>query len=98
MKGNPLTVVATMKARAGKEEELGKELAALVGPTRREEGCLQYDLHRSQEDPALYLFYENWTDRRKLDAHLNSPHLLAFREKAEQLLAAPVDLKFLSLV
>ena len=36
----PLTVVATLKAKAGLEKKLGEILKTLVAPTRVEKGCL----------------------------------------------------------
>lgn len=77
----PLTVVAKLKAKNGCEEQLGELLRSLVGPTRAEQGCINYDLHRSHEDPSLFIFYENWESRPLWEAHMRSPHLVAFGEK-----------------
>jgi quinol monooxygenase YgiN len=85
----PLTVVAEIVAQPGKEEELKRQLVALVEPTRQEEGFLQYDLHQSTEEPGRFIFYENWTSREMLDRHLAAPHLVAFLGVAGDLLAAP---------
>ena len=43
---SPLTVIAKFKAKSGSEEQLYEELRNLVAPTRAEEGCINYDLHR----------------------------------------------------
>lgn len=84
-----LTVVAEMLAKPGKEDELRSQLLALVEPTRKEEGAVQYDLHVSTDEPGRFVFYENWTSREMLDRHSRSPHLQAFRKAAEGLLAEP---------
>jgi quinol monooxygenase YgiN len=84
-----LTVVAIMKAQPGKDAALKEELQRLVAPTRKELGCINYDLHQDIEDPAKFVFHENWTGKAHLEAHLNSPHLQAFRSKANDLLAEP---------
>ncbi|TAK94934.1 MAG: antibiotic biosynthesis monooxygenase, partial [Verrucomicrobia bacterium] len=47
MNPKTITVVATFKARPGKESELRAALIGLVAPTRKEAGCLNYDLHAS---------------------------------------------------
>jgi len=85
-----LTVVAEMLAKPGKEEELRRQLLALMEPTRKEEGCVQYDLHVDTGAPGRFLFYENWTSRERLERHLASPHLAAFRAVAGDLLAEPM--------
>jgi len=84
-----LTVVAFIKAKPGKEAELQKELEALIPTTRAEPGCVNYDLHRSHDDPASFLFHENWESKAQLDDHLKRPHLTAFLGKADELLAEP---------
>jgi quinol monooxygenase YgiN len=40
-----LTVIAFMRAARGKREELKAALAALIEPTKREDGYVDYDLH-----------------------------------------------------
>lgn len=84
-----LTVVAEMKAKAGKEEELRRAVLALLAPTRVEEGCVQYDLHVHTKDPGRFVFYENWTSAEHLARHAASAHLKAFGEIARDLLAEP---------
>ena len=69
------TVIATCQARPGKEKELREVLTSLLAPTRKEAGCLNYDLHVSIQEPAKFLFHENWTNKAALDAHLQSPHI-----------------------
>lgn len=84
-----LTVVAELVAQPGREAELTTELLAMVKATRQEEGCIQYDLHVSTDQPGNFVFYENWTSREALDRHAASPHLQAFGVKAPDLLLQP---------
>ena len=84
-----LIVTAIIRAKAGKETDLKQALVAMVAPTHREAGCLNYELHQDLEDPALFVFHENWTSKAHLDAHLASPHLNTFRAQADDLLAGP---------
>lgn len=78
-----LTIVAQVKARADRIDLVKSELMKLIATTREEAGCLQYDLHQDNEDPARFLFYENWESRELWQAHMNAPHLLAYREATE---------------
>ena len=79
----PLTVVAKLKAKNGCEDQLGEMLKGLVEATRAEQGCINYDLHRSHEDPGLFIFHENWETRTLWEAHMKSPRLVAFGEKQD---------------
>jgi len=73
-----LTVIAQMRAQPGKEDELREALEALIEPTSRDEGCINYDLHQGVDDPAVFFFYENWTSRETHAQHMQAPHLAAF--------------------
>lgn len=88
-----LTVVAQIQAKPGKEEDVRRLLLTLIEPTRKEEGCVQYDLHVHTGDPSRFVFYENWTSRDHLDRHLASPHLTAAVAAAGDLLAAPPSIE-----
>ena len=81
----PLTIVARIKAKPGKEDPLATVLAKLVAPTLIEAGCLQYDMHRDLEDPGNFLFFENWATRDQWLAHMESPQLLAYKAVADDL-------------
>ena len=84
-----LTVIANMRAKPGKEQELRSALEALVRPTSEEDGYVNYDLHQAVDDPAVFYFYENWESAAALDAHLAKPHLTQFAARIGELLAEP---------
>lgn len=81
-----LTVVAMMRAKAGKEQEARELLESLIAPTRAEADCVTYALHQGSQDPAVFTFIEHWTDQASLDAHLGTPHLQAALPKIPELL------------
>lgn len=83
-----LTVLAIFQAKPGKEAELRTALIGLIGPTRKENGCINYDLHISLEDPAKFMFHENWTSKSALDAHLQTPHIKALLPRVDELCVA----------
>lgn len=87
-----LTVVAEIVAKPGKEDEVRKHLLGFVEPTRKEDGCVQYDLHVSNDEPGRFIFYENWTSAEALDKHSASNHIQAFRTISAELLAQPTRL------
>ena len=80
-----LTVVATMHAKAGKEDELRAALESLIPTTVSEDGNVNYDLHQGVEDPGQFVFYENWESADHLDTHLTQPHLVDFASVSAEL-------------
>ena len=79
----PLTIVATITANPGHEDEVEAALKALIAPTLAEPGCIQYDLHRDIEVPGRFLFFENWATREEWDTHMANDHLATFAAATE---------------
>ncbi len=84
---NVLTVVAKLSAKPGK----GDELATIL---REQAAALVYRLHRSKKNPDLFLFYEQYRSDAAFDAHRKAPHLAAFRERRDPLVAGPAEVEF----
>jgi len=85
-----LTVVARIKAKPGQEARVREELRKLLAPTRAEQGCLNFDMHVSTENPGEFLFYENWTTEELWRAHINAPHIQSWLKLSEALCSEPV--------
>lgn len=83
-----LTIVADIHAKPDQADLVRSELLKLVPTTRAEAGCLRYDLHQDNEDPAHFLFYETWESRELWQAHMNAPHLVASMKAAEGAVAS----------
>ena len=89
MNAKTVTVLARIKAKPGKEMQVRQELLSLVTPSRKDAGCINYDLHQAPDNPALFLFHENWASKAHLDQHLQKPDLQAALARVRQLLAEP---------
>jgi quinol monooxygenase YgiN len=82
------TLIVILRAREGQETLLEAELRALVGPSRKEEGCIRYDLHRSVDTPGALLLYEVWASREAHAEHIHTPHFLRWNARKDALLAS----------
>ncbi|WP_411033726.1 putative quinol monooxygenase [Shinella sp. BYT-45] len=91
----PYALMGRARAKAGKAEALEAALIALVGPTRREEGVMQYHVHRDRADPELFVFYEVWASVGHLKAHLLQPYVQDFLERRHTLLAGEMEIRWL---
>ena len=81
-------MVVVMRAKPGQELLLEAELRALINPTRKEEGCLRYDLYRASDAPGAFLFYEIWASREHHRLHKNTPHFLRWSARKDVLTAS----------
>ena len=87
-----LTVIAYMTALTGQEAQVREALLELVAEPRKENSCINFNLHHSQENPAHFFIYENWNSAADLDAHARSAHLQAFRKTIGPFLERPADI------
>lgn len=78
-----LTIVANIIAHADKVELVKKELLKLIEITRNETGCINYDLHQDNENPAHFMFYENWDSRALWQTHMANQHLADYMAATE---------------
>jgi len=89
-----LTVVAKLRAKAGRETELAAILTRQVAAVRANEpDCLVYRLHRSDRDPTLFLFYEQYRSEAAFEFHRKAPHLAAFQSERKDLVAGPAEVE-----
>ena len=88
-----LRVVARIKAKPDKVTEVREALSGLVAPTRREDGCIVYELLQNQSDPTDFTFVEEWVSPAALDKHATSEHIRATRETLKDIIEAPADIR-----
>lgn len=72
-------VVATLRVKPGKLSQLLEAARLVIAGTRKEDGCLFYDLHQSVTDPDQVVFVERWTSREALGKHFEAPHMVPWR-------------------
>ena len=69
-----LIVVANITAHPDQIDFVKAELLKLIDVTRAETGCINNDLHQDIENPAHFMFYENWQTRELWQKHMvNQP-------------------------
>ena len=83
MKESKLTIVANILAKSDHLELVKTELLKLIEVTRKEEGCINYDLHQDNENPNRFLFFENWENRELWQKHMNNKHLADYMRATE---------------
>lgn len=83
---NTLVVVATIKAKNGKEAALREVLRSLIAPTLVEQGCMRYELNEA-EDGKSWIFTEQWQSKTLWEQHMASPQLDRFKTISEEMVA-----------
>jgi quinol monooxygenase YgiN len=81
-----ITVLANIKSKSDKLEQTIEELNKLVIATKKESGCIAYELHKSISEPNEFMFYEIWKDMESLEKHRKSMHILEFAKSRSEFL------------
>jgi quinol monooxygenase YgiN len=85
-----LRVVAVIPVSAEAVDQVRPALHTLVEATRKEDGCVSYDLFESGSAPGTFVTVECWRDAASLDAHMSMPHVAAAFAAAEGALSGAV--------
>lgn len=90
-----LTLIATVVANSDAVDAVKMILEKLVEPTRKEEGCEEYNFHQSNDDAATFVFYERWSSEAHLQRHIESAHFVECQQALDGKVA-PMQLQKLS--
>ena len=84
-----ITIIAKLQANPGKENELRAVLTEMVSQVKQHEAgkVLTYSLHTSNDDPTMFLFYEQYVDADALEAHGKTDHMSDMGGKLRGVLA-----------
>jgi quinol monooxygenase YgiN len=77
-------------------EEVEAACRALVEPSRRDAGCVSYELFQAADAPHLFMFFEEWETREEIENHLAAPHAAEFDRAIAGMLAEDEEIVYLS--
>ena len=76
-----VVLVVTWMAKAGHEAEVATVFSRLTEESRKEPGCVMYQVHRHKTEPRRFFIYEQYQDDAALEAHRTAPHFLQYARK-----------------
>jgi quinol monooxygenase YgiN len=76
-----VVLAVTWVAKAGHETEVATTFNRLTEESRKEPGCLMYQVHRHKTEPRKFFIYEQYKDDAGLEAHRATPHFLQYAKK-----------------
>lgn len=83
-----LRVIAQAHAKLDHVAQVREILTALVDVTRREPGCLSYELLQNHADKTEFVVVEQWASAAAEQAHFMTPHLLTALQQLNGLLTS----------
>lgn len=89
MNDEKIVLIARVKVKEDKIEELKSAALKIVADSRAEEGNINYDIHQSVEDETLFFWHETWKNKAAIDEHFETPFFKEFFEITSGLVAEP---------
>jgi autoinducer 2-degrading protein len=76
-----VVLAVTWMAKVGHESDVAVIFEKLTTESRKEPGCLMYQVHKHKTDARRFFIYEQYKDDAALEAHRTSPHFLQLAKK-----------------
>jgi quinol monooxygenase YgiN len=86
-----VVLAVTWVAKNGREAEVAELFSKLTAESRKEPGCVTYQVHRHRTEPRRFFIYEQYKDDAALEAHRVAPHFLQHAKKDLPKIADRID-------
>jgi quinol monooxygenase YgiN len=88
-----IKVVAREKLKSGAKDAALEIFREMIELTRKEKGCVAYNLHEALDNPDVLAMIEIWESKEALDAHMNSEHFKRLIPKVGAYIAEPSQIE-----
>ncbi len=93
MAENTIRIIARIVANPDNAVQVCSILSDLVEPTRKETGCISYELLQNRADQTDFTFIEEWQSDAAIDAHLKTQHITNALTKLPGLILGEPDIR-----
>ena len=93
-----LSVVARIKAKPESIDDVRRLLSGLIEPTRKEPGCVKYELLQNRHDPTDFTFVEEWNGDSAFKSHFTTDHIQETLPRLAGLAAEQADIRTYSVI
>jgi quinol monooxygenase YgiN len=92
-----LSLIAKIKAKPGSEKALEDAFRDMIKKVRvAEPGCLTYILHKSNDDPTTFVWFETYADDAAFANHRKTDHMKEMGARIANLLADKPQIELLT--
>jgi quinol monooxygenase YgiN len=88
----PFTLIVNVQVKKGEQKKFLEATKPCVEATRKEKGCVLYEVHQDSEDSTRFVFVEKWKSVKALESHFGEDHVKKLLTALPDLLAG--DPKF----
>lgn len=87
-----IKVIAKKLANEGQLEKVINLYEELAEASRKEKGCIKYELYQDEKDSNVLAVIEEWESKAALDKHKNSEHFVKIVPMIGNLTSKKVDI------
>jgi quinol monooxygenase YgiN len=98
MANEEIVLIARLKVKADRVEELKSAALAIVGESRNEAGNINYDIHQSIEDETVFFWHETWVNKAAIDEHFGTPFFGEFFKVVGDVAAEPPQINLTRMI
>ena len=90
----PFAMVVIVQVKEGEGKAFEDLFKPAIAATRKEKGCIAYDLNRDPKEATKYYVYERWQSVAALEFHMQTEHIKTLLSKIADVVAGPPEVKF----
>ena len=76
-------ILASLRIKDGMENEFFGLFNKIVDETRKEAGCIRYDIFRNTRNDREFMFVEEYVDEAAYHSHRQMPYMTPMRPKRD---------------
>jgi quinol monooxygenase YgiN len=92
IKADERHIICKVRVQAEHRDIVKALLLDLIGPARREEGCLYYHLYQQSDQLNDFYIVDGWASEQAVAAHLAHPNVIRVVEQLLPRLASPLEI------
>jgi quinol monooxygenase YgiN len=93
---NKMMITAKVSLKPEKVKDFIEAAKEMIEKSNMEAGCTFYQLFQDPYDNSKFIFVEEYKNQAAVDAHFATDYFSAFGTKIGDLVAAPADIKIIS--
>ncbi len=84
-----IVLMARLNVKKDAVENLKQAALAIVAESRKETGCVNYDIHQAIDDETVFLWHETWANKSALDEHFARSYTKEFFARVDEFADEP---------
>jgi quinol monooxygenase YgiN len=93
-----IVLFARLSVKPDMVEKAKSAALAIVGASRNEAGCVNYDVHQAIDDDTLFLWHETWASKAAIDEHFATSFFQEFAAVVEDISAGPPEINLTRMI